>query len=353
MIITGVCTGLSIYLLSGISHHVRLVDEPGGRKQHDAVTSVVGGIGIVTGFLTLAFTQTALFVEYKMAWAAMLVLMCVGILDDIRHVNNIVRFLIQVSLACIVFYLADLKFLSLGDIWGIGDLGLGPLAVVFTCIAVVGGINAVNMMDGLDGLCGGLMAVTLGFLAIMAFLAGHNTVLTVSLLMLTAVGVFLLFNFRLPWNGQARIFLGDSGTYALGFMVVVLFLMASQGSDRFLQPITALWLMAIPLVDIAQVMLRRGRKGVMPMEDDREHIHYVLVDWGLPVETTVNVLCIAAIIVGGFGVLLHYTGVSELWSWMLFMIFCAAYFWIISRIRTWPKPVGVSNSPMVKSETSS
>lgn len=316
----------AIYLLDLIAHHIELRDMPGGRKKHEQETSVVGGIGIGCGILMLAFTEAALFIQYKYVLASMVVLMCVGVLDDIRHIWSSVRLFIQIGLTCSVFYLGGIQFLSLGDIFGIGEVGLGPLAIVFTCIAVVGGINAVNMMDGLDGLCGGLMAITFGALAFLAYMAGHADVFHFSLTILTGLIAFLLFNYRFPWNPTARVFMGDSGTYVLGFMVVMVFIMACEGPKTFLAPITALWLLAVPLLDISRVILIRARQGKTPLSADRQHIHYLLVDQGFEPITAVHVLYGAGLLTAGLGMTLHYLRAPEAVSFALFMaVFFAFY----------------------------
>jgi len=323
---------VAIYLLDLIAHHFDLHDEPGGRKQHHSATSLVGGLGIAAGLLTLAFTDTALFNDHKMLFATMLVLMCIGVLDDIRHMDTFARMLVQVGAALSIFYLADIRFLSLGNLMGIGDLGLGPLAILFTCIAVVGGINAVNMMDGLDGLCGSLIVIALAGLILVS--SQNVLVLTLSSVTLACVAGFLIYNFQLPWNPHARVFMGDSGSYILGFIIVVLFLLASQGSDKVMAPVTALWLLAIPLLDCVHLVFYRARRGRSPLSDDREHIHYLLTERGFSVEKTVYFLCVAAIASAGVGLALHFLEVSELVSFCLFLAFTTIYFIVVGKIRT-------------------
>lgn len=117
-------------------------------------------------------------------------------------------------MVCGIGIVANLPFLSVGDIWFIGDLGLGPYALTFTCIAVVGGINAINMMGGLDGLCGLFVAVP--FLAARVYQAGYQASLTLALVVLAVVGSFLLINYRFPWNDRARGFPGLSWGLCVG-----------------------------------------------------------------------------------------------------------------------------------------
>lgn len=327
---------VSILLLSRIAGSLRLVDRPQGRKQHKHPTAVVGGFGIVAGLFSIYLTLPELFMTHWVVFASVVVLMIVGIIDDLSHIHSAVRMLIQIGVGCAIHFQGNLPFLSVGDIWFIGDLGLGPYALTFTCIAVVGGVNAINMMDGLDGLCGLMVASALIWLSIMAYLAGHSDVFVMSTTLLACIVAFLLFNYRFPWNERARVFLGDSGAYVLGFMIVALFLMASQGVYKgelqVLTPVTALWLLFIPLIDIAGVIWRRSRSSRWPVDDDREHLHYMLVDRGYSTEQVVNGLFLISFVLGGLGVGLYYAGGSESWSYVAFMTCCVIYFLITNRM---------------------
>lgn len=329
-------TLLSIALLYQLADKLGLMDLPEGRKQHTAATPVIGGIAIVAGTMTLALALPELFAQYQAVFICVLVLTALGIVDDIRPIHSAVRMLIQIGCGVAIHFEANLPFLSVGDIWFIGDLGLGPYALTFTCIAVVGGVNAINMMDGLDGLCGLMVSAALLLLAVMAWQAGRNDVLSLAAVLCVSVSVFLLFNYRFPWNPRARIFLGDSGAYVLGFLIAVLCLMASQGSYKgqvqVLTPVTALWLLFIPLIDIAGVIWRRSRRSRWPVDDDREHLHYMLVDRGYSVPLVVNGLFVLSLLLGAVGVLLFYLGVSESWSFVLFMTCCVIYFVITNRM---------------------
>jgi UDP-GlcNAc:undecaprenyl-phosphate GlcNAc-1-phosphate transferase len=327
---------LTIFVFQRFAEQLGLVDHPRGRKQHKHSTAVVGGLGIVAGLLGIYLTLPELFMTHWVVFASVVVLMIVGIIDDLSHIHSAVRMLIQIGVGCAIHFQGKLPFLSVGDIWFIGDLGLGPYSLTFTCIAVVGGVNAINMMDGLDGLCGLMVASALIWLSIMAYVAGHSDVFMISTTLLACIVAFLLFNYRFPWNERARVFLGDSGAYVLGFMIAALFLMASQGvykgEIQVLTPVTALWLLFIPLIDIAGVIWRRSRSSRWPVDDDREHLHYMLVDRGYSTEQVVNGLFLLSFVLGGLGVGLFYAGVSESWSYVAFMTCCVIYFLITNRM---------------------
>ena len=105
------------------------------------------------------------------------------------------------------------------------------------------------------------------------------------------------------------------------------FYFSGKGHDvQVLTPVTALWLLFIPLVDIAGVIWRRSRGGRWPVDDDREHLHYLLVDRGYSTERVVNSLFVSALLLGSIGVALFYLRVSESWSYVGFMSVCVGYF---------------------------
>jgi UDP-GlcNAc:undecaprenyl-phosphate GlcNAc-1-phosphate transferase len=333
MIVTFITNCLLIYL----APHLRLIDEPHtDRKQHQESTPVIGGIGIVAGMLSLYFTMPDLFEKHWVVFACMVVLMFVGIADDLKHIHSALRMFIQIGVGVAIHFEGNLPFLSVGDIWFIGDLGLGPYALTFTCIAVVGGVNSINMMDGLDGLCGLIVSATLILFAALAWQTGASDAFQLSAVLLALAVTFLLFNYRFPWNPRARVFLGDSGAYVLGFMIAVLFLLGSQGiykgQPQVLDPITALWLLFIPLIDIAHVIWTRSRAGRWPVSDDRSHIHHLLIDRGLSVTRVVNSLFLGALLLGGSGILLQYLQVGQSWSYVVFMTCCVIYFIVTNRM---------------------
>ncbi|MBT4162079.1 MAG: hypothetical protein HOE54_12295, partial [Gammaproteobacteria bacterium] len=135
---------------------------------------------------------------------------------------------------------------------------------------------------------------------------------------------------------RARIFLGDNGAYVLGFLVVALFLMATQsvykGGSQVLTPVTALWLLFIPLIDIARVIWIRSRAGRWPVSDDRLHLHYILRDRGFSTGKVVNLMFVTAMATAGIGVFFYYSGISESWSYLAFMTLCVLYFVVTNRM---------------------
>ncbi|MDZ7621333.1 MAG: MraY family glycosyltransferase [Candidatus Competibacteraceae bacterium] len=117
-------------------------------------------------------------------------------------------------------------------------------------------INALNMIDGLDGLSGSVSFVSLFLIAIVAFIAGENAYLSLMIILMGGVAGFLYFNLRWGTRKRAAVFLGDNGSMLLGLLFSWVLIDMSQGENRAMTPVTALWILAVPLMDAVGVMIR-------------------------------------------------------------------------------------------------
>jgi UDP-GlcNAc:undecaprenyl-phosphate GlcNAc-1-phosphate transferase len=140
---------------------------------------------------------------------------------------------------------------------------------------------------------------------------------------------FLLFNFRFPGRAQARVFLGDGGTYLLGFMIVFIAIKLSQGADRAMSPVTTLWFIMVPLLDTAGMILRRLHRGRSPFSADREHLHHVFLLAKFTVTETVLIMSGIAIVGVFVGLVSMRAGISDSVMLAAFLIIAAAYYWMI------------------------
>ena len=136
------------------------------------------------------------------------------------------------------------------------------------------------MIDGIDGLAGGTITLPLLVLYLLALFTGHPMA-DALLLLLVPMVVFLLFNLGPDNRLLPRMFLGDAGSVTLGFLVTVSLVYFSQGDNALIRPVTALWLVTLPLMDMLATMLRRYLKGHKLMHADRSHLHHTLLDMGL------------------------------------------------------------------------
>ena len=209
---------------------------------------------------------------------------------------------------------------------------LGLLAIPFTLFCTVGVVNAVNMSDGLDGLAGGLVLVTLGSLAYLAYAGGHFTILDPLLLLMAAVVGFLIFNAPSPWGKKAKVFMGDAGSMFLGFVLALFLIDFSQEPNRIMHPVIPLWIFAVPLMDTVAVMFRRVVAGQSPFSADRKHLHHLLLTAGFTVGQTVLTIWILAVLLALIGLMGHAYGISDGVMFFGFLSMFALYSWALSHL---------------------
>ncbi len=255
-------------LLQRLALHIGAVDLPGSRKVHTVPVPRIGGVLIVFSFLLTSLIFVPFNPEVRAVLAGSLVISAMGLTDDLIGLSPWTKFGLQWITAALFLAVArpDLPLPVAGaPVWLAWPLG-AFLLVLLT--------NAFNLQDGLDGLAGGL-AVISGLCMGMHLIHGDEWV-TVALLtaLISSVVGFLRVN---TW--PATIFMGDTGSYLLGFVLGAVFLLNLDGGRLPLW--SGLFYFAIPLADTAQVMARRLLAGQSPFRADRRHFHHLLVGLGL------------------------------------------------------------------------
>ncbi len=276
-----------------------MLDRPGQHKMHHAPVPAIGGIGVVLGIALAWLLGTS--GPPAVLPAGLLVLLAAGMLDDHRGVSARGRFLIQGGVALAMALSGDLVLRDFGELlWPGATLALGVFAIPVTVFCAVGVINAVNMIDGSDGLAGGLALLSLCAIAVLAADSLAHAAVPILLAAGAALIGFLAFNLRFCGR-PARVFLGNGGSMAVGGLLAWFAIGLSQGEGRAFAPVTALWLLAVPLIDTVSVMWRRLVAGHSPFAADHQHVHHLLLRAGLSVNGTLGVvLCVHAgcIVVG-------------------------------------------------------
>jgi UDP-GlcNAc:undecaprenyl-phosphate GlcNAc-1-phosphate transferase len=294
------------------------MDHPGGRKQHVAPTPTVGGlamfIAVVLGMYLLdAYTEQ----NKVLIWCAG-ILVALGVFDDKHDLRVSLRMMTQVFLVLIVILGTDGAITHLGDLFGGGDIHLGLLAIPFSVVAYVGGINAMNMIDGADGMAGKMSLISIVGVAVIYALAGAEGLLPLTWAMLGALFGFLLFNTRI-FVQRAWVFMGDAGSMWIGLVMSWIMAQATRGTVDA-EPAIALWLFGIPLIDTLVVMFRRVKKKNSPFHADRTHIHHVLEAAGVSVKRMVLVLSLVQLLFVSVGVVFYLTQTP---AWIVFFSFVA------------------------------
>ena len=269
-----------IPLLARIAPRLKLLDLPGGHKNHAAPVPVVGGIAM--GFAFIGCCAALAVSREAGVWlpaAAALMIFC-GVLDDRHALSSVPKFGLQILAAFVLARFGGATLVHLGELVRPEVLMLGALALPFTVFAIVGVMNALNMVDGVDGLAGGVSLVSVIAFAHCAAGAGEPQVLAVAYLLAGVLVGFLLYNMRLPGRTRAMVFMGDAGSYFLGLVLAWMAIRLAMGAHPALSPMTAVWILGVPLADAVVLLVRRTLRGRNPFRSDREHLHHLLLARG-------------------------------------------------------------------------
>ncbi|MBN7797790.1 hypothetical protein [Parahaliea mediterranea] len=315
-----------IIVLARVAAKAGLVDIPDQRKKHAGDIPLVGGPAIFLSLIlaTIIFGETHQSIlsghtrEIAIFLFAAGILVVLGLIDDRRHVSVFTRSMIEVGVALLVIEGLDLQVSQLGDLIGIGSIKLNDwLAYPFTVICIFGVINAYNMLDGMDGWLAIMVLIT-----IFAFHLFTRTEPRLITLTLTAsLLAFLVSNLKVaPFVPKS--FLGDSGSKLLGFIVVALILAVTStqiGGTRYIQPVTALYLVGLPIFDMAFTILRRILAGKSPFRGDRTHIHHLMQALGFGQHRSLAVLTTIGLAPPFMGLILHNSGAASHYQFYMFI----------------------------------
>ncbi|MGH8706050.1 MAG: MraY family glycosyltransferase [Burkholderiales bacterium] len=313
-------SALSARALMRAALRIGLVDPPGGRKQHAGSIPMTGGIAIYVGFAAAALTSGLVAGPTLALVTALGLLVVGGAADDMHDIPPGSKFFLQLVAALLMTSWAQVHVDQLGNLLGFGPLNLYDWAIPFSVVCALGVINAINMVDGLDGAAGGVALVASLWLAWAAASQGLGTQAVLLLLFAAAILGFLVWNLRIPGRTQAAVFMGDAGSMMLGLALCWFSIDVSQGAGRTLSPIACVWILAVPLLDMARVMFVRLLRRASLFDADREHLHHFLLERGWSVSATALTLIGASVAAGAIGVGAWHAGVPD---WAMFYAFLA------------------------------
>lgn len=314
-----------------------LVDHPGERKVHDSVTPLVGGLAIFLALLVCFASSISQYRFFQALAGGALVMVVLGMMDDRRHLSPAFRFLVQVFACLVIIIYSGVQLDDFGRLFADKVLTLGWLAWPVTIFSVLGVINAFNMIDGMDGLSGTIYIIAAAGMAVLAVQGGQDTMAWLLFLSICSVSGFLLLNARLPWNKKARVFLGDGGTMLLGFMLAWSFVTLgndhNEAGARAFMPMTAVWLIAVPLLDTTTLMWRRWKAGNSAFVADQHHFHHAFLRAGFTVGQTWWMITLLALTLAAAGMAFEWLQAPEYLSFYLFIVVAFAYYFYMKN--TW------------------
>ncbi|MEG1878385.1 MAG: MraY family glycosyltransferase [Pseudoflavonifractor sp.] len=325
LVVAALCVAMIVALITTpvvkiIAQKVGAVDVPkDARRMHNHPIPRMGGLAIFFGFMLSAL----IFVPMDHALRGMLlgavIIVILGIFDDIYSLKASFKFVVQIVAALVavlsgnvIAALSNPNIFSANPIWELGWLQY-PVTVIW----IVAITNAVNLIDGLDGLACGVSTISSMTLLVIALVVSDGPV---ALLMAALAGGCIGF---LPYNlNPAKIFMGDTGSTFLGFILAVV---SIQGLFKFYAIISfavPFLMLGLPIFDTCFAFIRRIAHGQSPMHADRSHVHHRLIDMGLSQKQAVAVLYIISAILGLSAVVLATT--TPLKAMLLLLALCAA-----------------------------
>ena len=257
----------------------------------------LGGLAIALAFVAaVAFSLG----DGARAHTAVLIgsapILLLGIYDDLRGADAYMKFTIQIGVG-VALFVAGIRVEAV-TMPLFGRIELELLAAPITVLWIVAITNAFNLLDGLDGLAAGVGVVTAAALSVIAWLAGDIATATILAALIGALVAFLVFNFY-----PASVFMGDTGSLFLGYLIAATSLLLCTADTGAARPLTPLLALGLPLLDTSMAFIRRLLRGQHPFRGDREHLHHRLVDSGLEHRAAVLLLYSVAAALGALAVL--------------------------------------------------
>lgn len=313
---------------------LRIGDPPGERKVHSRFIPRLGGVGIILAFaagvaVAVLFEPSAFHthdLRFDLIIVGTLLVIGLGLYDDIYGIGSTGKLALQgIASVFVVYSGLRLQYLTLPFL---GPLDLSLLGLPLTFLWLVGVTNAVNLLDGLDGLACGVSAIVAATFFSIAWLANDSMLMFISASLLFACVGFLRFNFH-----PASIFMGDTGSLFLGFVLASVSLYVLRKPESGMTPLSLLIVvvtLAVPIVDTSVAFFRRLRRGMHPLKPDKEHIHHRLMDLGLTHRQTVVTIYAISVFNGIDAFLLVL--VESLYSTLLLVVVFVAIFLGIRRL---------------------
>lgn len=266
---------------------LNLKDTPGIRSSHVIPVPTFGGVVFYISYILVLFFAQSLDSNHVSITliASISILFFTGLLDDFKNLTPKIKFLCQIVGVALLMFQPDFRILSLHGFMGIYEIPL-YVSVGGSMFFLLGLINAFNLIDGIDGLTGITGVIVASFYSYLLYNLGYFFYLSLSLATIATLLAFLRFNF----SNTRKIFMGDTGSLVIGLVLGVLTLKllsvddTAYGSLSFYRaqlPLFLTGVLFVPLLDTMRVMFLRLTKGVSMFKPDRNHLHHIIVDFGL------------------------------------------------------------------------
>ena len=268
--------------ISKLARHHNIVDHPGLHKTHHEAKPLLGGLAIFLSIVLIMIIYSSFSGKLMVVLAGALVLVGVGLMDDIIDLKPSFKLSGQIAAASIVVYFNATRYHVILDLFERYNIP-GFVALILIAGWIVLMINAINLIDGLDGLAAGTAAVIFAAMAAISFInSGSADMLGLKVVAFGASLGFLLFNYS-----PARIFMGDTGSMLLGYLLATTYLLSLNGSFSGSLVLGSIFIFAYPALDVSFAIFRRLRSRTSIFRADKAHIHHILISLGLSVRQVV------------------------------------------------------------------
>lgn len=291
------------FAVASLAHRCGALDQPQKRKVHEAPVPTWGGLGLFAGMLVAVLVVSPLGHAQLGMLAGGLLLVVTGLIDDRYDMPAVVKLAAQVAAAVTVLAFGvrilgytdpltgEYRQLALWHSW------------LFTVLWIVCITNTINLIDGLDGLASGVSCLAAGTLSVLALQQGHLAVAILAAAVSGACLGFLRHNFN-----PARIFMGDTGSQMLGFLLATIAVAGTVKKPAVAAIVVPVLVLGVPVVDTLMAVIRRSWRRESIFRADKEHLHHRLLNLGLSQRQVVlvlyaatSVLCVVALVLSRFG----------------------------------------------------
>jgi len=306
----------SVYLVTPyiikLSNKRKIYDIPDFRKKHILPIPRMGGLaillGLIAGFFSLIVLNKAGFINQSyfdilFTFICYLLIFLLGFLDDLKPISPFLRLFFQFLIASISWVgIVKIKGLFLGTslLNGYFPIDSDHLSFILTVIWIVGVINAINWIDGIDGLLIGLSCIYSITFSILSILNNNFLEGFFSLLMFFSCLGFLKYN-----KSPAKIIMGDGGAYLIGFYLSNSSLTYGE-IPGVINPLLIISLLLFPVMDMVRVIFQRIYNGKSPFYPDRTHLHYLLLDNGMPLRKCLSIIFSITVLMSIFNIIIHF-----------------------------------------------
>ncbi len=293
-------------LVIRLANACNCLDVPGGRRLHDWITPRWGGVAFFAGVLPLLLIENrnGALTSYIIASC---LLVGLGMMDDLRSLSWKTKLAGMTAAATIVIFGGDISVHHIGSYGSLGRVELGWLSIPVTYLGIIGITNAINLLDGLNGLAGGVSLLGFLFMGIAAALSGNVMIALVCFAFVGALAGFLLYNFP-----NARVFMGDSGSIFLGFSLSLTAVNLTQEANSAVDSMFPVLVLLIPIFDTLRVLVVRLLNGKNPFQADRLHLHYLILEKNISAVTVVLLFWFVTVLFGGIALTVAKTSAQYL-----------------------------------------